>query len=155
MFTNYCINLQTSFHDSHDRFHFNKFNTKGGGGGAGVWWRSGSVMDCHTTARGSIPGWNGIKTELHTLRKGQYWNGGAVSKWPRFWWDVKHNQPNQQIHALSTDLPDTIQIGYGYFAIYWDSLLLIKMSLCFHWRHNNDRSSVYAAMHLNFTFSTL
>ena len=32
-------------------------------------WHSGSVMDCHTTARGSIPGGNGVKTELHVLRK--------------------------------------------------------------------------------------
>ena len=34
-------------------------------------WRSGSVMYCHATARGSIPGENGVKTELHVLRKGQ------------------------------------------------------------------------------------
>ena len=34
-------------------------------------WRSGSVMDYHATARGSIPGGNGVKTELHVLRKGQ------------------------------------------------------------------------------------
>ena len=34
-------------------------------------WRSGSVMDCHATARGSIPGGNGVFTELHVLRKGQ------------------------------------------------------------------------------------
>ena len=34
-------------------------------------WLSGSVMDCHATARGSIPGGNGVKTELHVLRKGQ------------------------------------------------------------------------------------
>ena len=34
-------------------------------------WRSGSVMDCHTTARGLIPGGNGVFTELHVLRKGQ------------------------------------------------------------------------------------
>ena len=27
-------------------------------------WHSGSVMDCHTTARGSIPIWNGVFTEL-------------------------------------------------------------------------------------------
>ena len=33
--------------------------------------RSGSVMDCHTTARGSIPGRDGVFTELHVLRKGQ------------------------------------------------------------------------------------
>ena len=32
-------------------------------------WRSGSVMDCHATTRGSIPG--GVFTELHILRKGQ------------------------------------------------------------------------------------
>ena len=32
-------------------------------------WRSGSVMDCHATVRGSIPGGNGVKTELHVLRK--------------------------------------------------------------------------------------
>ena len=42
------------------------FNLKGD-----LAWRSGSVMDCHSTARGSIPGGNGFKTELHVLRKGQ------------------------------------------------------------------------------------
>ena len=31
----------------------------------------GSVMDCHATARGSIPDGNGVKNELHVLRKGQ------------------------------------------------------------------------------------
>ena len=34
-------------------------------------WRSGSVMDCHATTRGSIPGGNSVFTELHVLRKGQ------------------------------------------------------------------------------------
>ena len=34
-------------------------------------WRSASVMDCHAAARGSIPGGNNVKTELHVLRKGQ------------------------------------------------------------------------------------
>ena len=34
-------------------------------------WRSGCVMACHATARGSIQGGNGVKTELHVLRKGQ------------------------------------------------------------------------------------
>ena len=34
-------------------------------------WHSGSVMDCHATAWGSIPGGNGVFTELHVLRKGQ------------------------------------------------------------------------------------
>ena len=34
-------------------------------------WRSGSVMDCHETAKGSILGGKGVKTDLHFLRKGQ------------------------------------------------------------------------------------
>ena len=34
-------------------------------------WRNGSIMDCHATARGSIPGGNGVFTELHVLCKGQ------------------------------------------------------------------------------------
>ena len=34
-------------------------------------WHNGSVMNCHAMARGSIPGWNGVFTELHVLRKGQ------------------------------------------------------------------------------------
>ena len=34
-------------------------------------WHSGSVMDCHAPARGSIPSGKGVKTELHVLRKGQ------------------------------------------------------------------------------------
>ena len=34
-------------------------------------WLSGNVMDCHATARGSIPGRNGVFIELHVLRKGQ------------------------------------------------------------------------------------
>ena len=33
--------------------------------------RSGNVMDCHATARGSIPDRNGVFIELHVLRKGQ------------------------------------------------------------------------------------
>ena len=32
---------------------------------------SGCVMDCHATARGSIPGGNGVKIEIHIPRKGQ------------------------------------------------------------------------------------
>ena len=34
-------------------------------------WRSGSVMDCHVTAPGSIHGRDGVFTELYVLRKGQ------------------------------------------------------------------------------------
>ena len=34
-------------------------------------WHSGSVMDCHTAAWGSIPGGNGVKNELLVLRKGE------------------------------------------------------------------------------------
>ena len=34
-------------------------------------WHSGSVMNCHATAWGSIPGGNGAFTKLHVLRKGQ------------------------------------------------------------------------------------
>ena len=34
-------------------------------------WRSGSVIDCHATARGSIPDGYGVLTELHVLRTGQ------------------------------------------------------------------------------------
>ena len=34
-------------------------------------WRSGSVIDCHATARGLIPVGNGVFIELHVLRKGQ------------------------------------------------------------------------------------
>ena len=38
--------------------------------GAGVAQRL-NVMDYHARARGSIPGGNGVFTELHVLRKGQ------------------------------------------------------------------------------------
>ena len=34
-------------------------------------WRSGSVMNCHATARGSIPDRKCVKTELYVLHKGQ------------------------------------------------------------------------------------
>ena len=34
-------------------------------------WRSGSVMDCNATTRGSIHSGNSVKTELHVLHKGQ------------------------------------------------------------------------------------
>ena len=33
--------------------------------------RSGNVMDCHATARGSNPERNGVFIDLHVLRKGQ------------------------------------------------------------------------------------
>ena len=36
-------------------------------------WRNGCVMDCHATTRGSIPGRDGVKTELHVLRKASKW----------------------------------------------------------------------------------
>ena len=48
-------------------------------------------MDCHATARGSNASGNCI---YRTSRPSQGTvNGGAVSKWPRCRWDVKHNQP--------------------------------------------------------------
>ena len=50
-------------------------------------WRSGRVMDCHATARGSIPG--GYRCIKRALRPSQ--GTGAVSKWPRCRWDIKHN----------------------------------------------------------------
>ena len=34
-------------------------------------------------------------------------NGGAISKWPRCRWDVKHNQPNQ----LKIDLENFLSLG--------------------------------------------
>ena len=34
-------------------------------------WCSGSVMNCHATAREAILSGNGVFTELHVLRKGQ------------------------------------------------------------------------------------
>ena len=44
-------------------------------------WRSGSVMDCHATARGSIPGGNGVKTK----------------------WDVKHSQVTIKFNVVMMD----------------------------------------------------
>ena len=42
-------------------------------------WYCGRVMNCHAIPRGSIPGENGVKTELHVLRKGvPYLNDLAV-----------------------------------------------------------------------------
>ena len=52
-------------------------------------------MDCHATARGSNASGNCI---YRTSRPSQGTvNGGAVSKWPRCRWDVKHNQPTRYI----------------------------------------------------------
>ena len=34
-------------------------------------WCSGSIMDCHATAPGSIPGRDGVFTEFHVHLKGQ------------------------------------------------------------------------------------
>ena len=42
-------------------------------------WRSGSVMDCHATARGSIPGGNGVENRASRTSQGTV-NWGAVSK---------------------------------------------------------------------------
>ena len=42
-------------------------------------WRRGSVMDCHMTAQGSIPGGNGVKNRASRPSQGTV-NGGAVSK---------------------------------------------------------------------------
>ena len=32
-------------------------------------WRSGSVMDCHVTTRGSIPGGHGVFTQIHVCKQ--------------------------------------------------------------------------------------
>ena len=54
------------------------FNYKGVEEGVELAWRSGNVMDCHATARGSILGRNGVFIELHVLRKGPSLNDLAV-----------------------------------------------------------------------------
>ena len=41
-------------------------------------WRSGSVMDCHATAWGSIPSGNGVKPSFTSFARDSKW--GAVSK---------------------------------------------------------------------------
>ena len=53
-------------------------------------WRSGIVRDCHTTARGSIPGGNGVFTELHVFRKGQIMGVPSLN-------DIAVEPTNQQI----------------------------------------------------------
>ena len=42
-------------------------------------WRSGSLMDCHATARGSVPGGNPCKNRTSRPSLGTV-NGGDVSK---------------------------------------------------------------------------
>ena len=56
-------------------------------------WRSGSIMDCHATAQGLIP----LERCIYraSLPPQGTVNGGAVSKWPRRWRDVKHKQTNK------------------------------------------------------------
>ena len=57
-----------------------------------VLWRRCSVMGCHATTRGSILGGNGVFNKASRPSQGTV-NGGAVFKWPRCRWDIKHNQP--------------------------------------------------------------
>ena len=64
-------------------------------------WCSGSVMDCHATARpGFDSRWERCIYQASCPLQGTV-NGGAVSKWPRCQKDVKHNQP-----TLHTTLQD-------------------------------------------------
>ena len=65
-FIQFCILLTCFTFLLIDKSH-NKYSTQR----VELAWRSGSVMDCQATARGSIPGGIGLKTELHVLRKGQ------------------------------------------------------------------------------------
>ena len=51
----------------------------------------GNVMDCHATARGSIPGRNGVFIELHVLRKGQSMGVPSLN-------DLAVDGTNQPIH---------------------------------------------------------
>ena len=48
-----------------------------------VWsWRGAAVncvMGCHTMTRGSIPSWDGVKTELHVLRKGKWMGSPSLN----------------------------------------------------------------------------
>ena len=64
----------------------------------------GSVMDCHVKARGSIPGGNGVFTSFTSFMQGTV-NGGAISKWPRCWRDVKHKQTNKSIRYNLCHVP--------------------------------------------------
>ena len=41
--------------------------------GVDVAWRSGSVIDCHVTARGSIPVGNGVKTSFTSFARDIKW----------------------------------------------------------------------------------
>ena len=53
--------------------------------------RSGSVMDCQVTGRWERCIYRASRPSQGTV------NGGAVSKWPRCRWDVKHNQPTKGV----------------------------------------------------------
>ena len=61
-------------------------------------WRSGRVMDRHATTQGSIPGSNGVFTELLVLRKGQEMGVPSLKMTLLSMgrWDVKHKQTNKQ-----------------------------------------------------------
>ena len=66
-------------------------------------WSSGSVIDCHATARGSIPGGNGVKTELHVLLKGQIMGVPSLNDLTVDGTQIKHNQPTMVLHASSSN----------------------------------------------------
>ena len=62
-------------------------------------WRSGSVMDCHATARGFNSRWERCIYRASHPSQGTV-NGSAVSKRPRCRWDVKHNQPTNTLQTF-------------------------------------------------------
>ena len=76
-------------------------------------WSSGSLLDCHATARGSIPGGNGGKPSFMPFARDSKW--GAVSKnWPRCRWDVTHKQPTS-LHKIETyEITDAYVCLFGF-----------------------------------------
>ena len=75
-------------------------------------------MDCHATTQGLIPGGDRVKTELHIFRKGQQM-GGAVSKWRRCRWDVKHNQQTNRKHLFYELIRIRHYISFDVINVYW------------------------------------
>ena len=107
-------------------------------------WHSGCVMDCHTTARGSIPGWNGVTENRASCPSHGTVNGVAVSKWPRCRWDAKHNQPTNlvyKLHLISSIKNLKVSINYAIMTSL-KSIFLISNQFCFCQHFRNKKVPV-------------
>ena len=97
-------------------------------------WRSGSVMDCHATAQGSIPGWNCVKLSFMSFEKDSKW--GCRLKMTSLSMGRKIQPTNQSVtttstsHSICSPVPWTKRFIRHRRCVGWTTALVLVLIRC-------------------------